>query len=172
MNSDPFAKTEENSVQRQLLQDASREDVVVEALQECQAAIDAGKSIDREAILAKYPMIRDELSDCLEGLALMQLSKESLGTTPSRDASPATGQLTPSATRDIDALGAIFGNGDYRREIGNTGLPGRSAINGKDKFSCEGREDFDFRKQPGFAHDDFLLKNSVAKSCHAAAERL
>ncbi len=113
MNSDPFAKTEENSVQRQLLQGASREDVVVEALQECQAAIDAGKSIDREAILAKYPMIRDELSDCLEGLALMQLSKESLGTTPSRDASPATGQLTPSATL-----------GDFRieRELGRGGM--------------------------------------------------
>lgn len=114
MNSDPFAKTEENTVKQQLLEDGSREDIVVQALQECQQAIDAGESIDREAILAKYPTIRDELSACLEGLELMKPVGNLDATEPSRNARTSLGQsLSPSATL-----------GDFRieRELGRGGM--------------------------------------------------
>lgn len=114
MNSDPFAKTVNGSIERQLLADASREDIVVQALQECQAAMDAGEPINREAILAKYPTIRDELSACLEGLELMEPAGGHDKTLPSDGGDPQGGRhLSPSATL-----------GDFRiqRELGRGGM--------------------------------------------------
>lgn len=71
MKSDPLAKTLDTSAAKLLVEGSGREDIVVVALQECQAAIDAGQPIDHSAMLEKYPQIRDELSACLAGLALM-----------------------------------------------------------------------------------------------------
>ncbi len=101
-------------MKQQLLEDGRREDIVVQALQECQAAIDAGKSIDREAMLAKYPTIREELAACLEGLELLQPVREQDVTTPSNNSRTTVGQsLLPSATL-----------GDFRieRELGRGGM--------------------------------------------------
>lgn len=96
-----------------LVKGSEHEDLLVQALKECQAAVDAGKPLESESILAKYPTIREELSACLEGLALMRKAGPELsgGASGGADASPI--QLTPSA-----ALG------DFRiqREIGRGGM--------------------------------------------------
>lgn len=101
----------EGSLSRLLTNGSEREDIVVKALQECQEAIDTGKPIDRSAILAKYPAIRDELSACLDGLALMQLSKVDCdqGRSNTETALP----ITPSGTL-----------GDFRiqNELGRGGM--------------------------------------------------
>ena len=89
MSSDPLAKTDGHSVKHLLLEGSGRENVVVQALQECQAAIDAGQPIDRAEMLQKYPEIRDELSACLDGLELMRQS-----------ASGGHGQVGPQAVVD------------------------------------------------------------------------
>jgi WD40 repeat protein/serine/threonine protein kinase len=47
------------------------EDAVVFALREYEAATDAGRPIDRDALLAKYPEIREELLACLDGLEFL-----------------------------------------------------------------------------------------------------
>ena len=114
LNSDPFANTEDSSIKQQLLEGRQREDIVVQALQECQAAMDAGESIDRVAILEKYPTIRDELSACLDGLELLPAVGKPDATIVSSKSQPPTGQsLSPSATL-----------GDFRieREIGRGGM--------------------------------------------------
>ena len=78
MNSDPHSTRPDNLSKRVLLEGSEREDLVVQALKECQAEIDAGQAINREAILASYPQIREELSACLDGLDLMRQSAKSV----------------------------------------------------------------------------------------------
>lgn len=115
MKTNPAAKSQASSIKQQLLTDRRHEEIVVQALQECQAAIDAGELLDREAILAKYPSIRDELSACLEGLELLRPVREMDATTPSNNNSrTSVGQsLSPLATL-----------GDFRieRELGRGGM--------------------------------------------------
>lgn len=97
-----------------LLEGSYSEGAVVRALKECQKAIDAGQSIDREAILKEYPSIRDELSACLDGLELLQPIKKLDATVSSNRSADSVGlSLSPSATL-----------GDFRieREIGRGGM--------------------------------------------------
>ena len=111
MTFDPHANTTGQSAARLLLDGSGHEEIVVQALQECQAAIDAGQSIDREAMLGKYPEIREELSACLDGLELMrQPAKSGEGV---HEKTPSQPQVTPLATL-----------GDFRivRELGRGGM--------------------------------------------------
>lgn len=113
MKSDAFA-TEDDSLGHLLVEGCQREDMLVLALQECQAVVDSGKPIDHDGILAKYPGIRDELSACLEGMALMQSATPGTdGDSSSLGAIAVQSHLSPSATL-----------GDFRieRELGRGGM--------------------------------------------------
>ena len=96
------------AAQNMFAQESVREDLVVQALQECQLALDQGQAIDRAAMLEKYAKIREELSACLDGLELMRSSN--LGDSTSAQKSP---ELHPLATL-----------GDFRLvcEIGRGGM--------------------------------------------------
>ncbi len=104
MNSESNRRSSQKTLSRMLVDGSEREDAIVRALQECQAAIDAGKAINREAMASKYPAIRDELMACLDGLELMRLST---------DEESHASQISPSATL-----------GDFRivRELGRGGM--------------------------------------------------
>lgn len=108
MNSKSLAKTSPSA--RALMEGTGREDVVVRALQDCQAAIDAGEAIDRQAILAKYPEIRDELSACLDGLEWMRRS--------ATDGNKSVDEASAAAVTPLATLG------DFRivRELGRGGM--------------------------------------------------
>lgn len=109
MTSDSRNKSR-RSYDRSFAQESEREDLVVKALQECQHALDQGKPIDRDGLLDKYAMIRDELSACLDGMELMQGSDLIC---ESNAAQPALPQIRPLSTL-----------GDFRlvREIGRGGM--------------------------------------------------
>lgn len=99
-----------SSAKRLFAQESEREELVVQALQECQLALDQGKAIDRAAMLEKYAKIRDELAACLDGLELMRTSNLLGDSTSAQESSP---PLCPLATL-----------GDFRliREIGRGGM--------------------------------------------------
>ena len=44
------------------------DDQLAAALQEVCSALEAGESLDRTELLAKYPNVRDELASCLDNL--------------------------------------------------------------------------------------------------------
>lgn len=117
MKPDPFDKTKHGDLSHLLTEGSQREETIVRALQEFQAAIDAGNPIDRSAMLARYPLIQDELSACLDGLELMRLSPVDSSTGTKSDAKTSAQeplrQVTPAATL-----------GDFRieREIGKGGM--------------------------------------------------
>lgn len=88
---------------------------MVRALKECQVAIDAGKSIDREAMLAKYPTIRSELSACLDGMELID-HENGFGTRPPEGAAGARDGLSKFKSS------ATLGDFRIEREIGRGGM--------------------------------------------------
>jgi serine/threonine protein kinase len=84
---------------------------LVSALREYQDAIATGRRPDREAFLARYPEIADELADCLDGLDF--LTDVAPGLLPSGSAEHPALQTPPEGTL-----------GDFRlvRELGRGGM--------------------------------------------------
>lgn len=115
LNSDMRAASEKSPASYLLGKQSGNESVVVQALQECQAAIDAGVPIDRVAMLEKYSGIREELAACLEGLELMRAASVGDQTAQSKATSvdQILRQVSPATTL-----------GDFRliREIGKGGM--------------------------------------------------
>lgn len=103
-------KTE--NLSRILTDGSGRENIIVQALQECQAAIDAGRPLDRSALLKKYPDIQEELSACLDGLELMRVSS---ATSTKKDGAP---------LKDLQKVAPAATLGDFKivREIGKGGM--------------------------------------------------
>jgi serine/threonine protein kinase/tetratricopeptide (TPR) repeat protein len=90
----------------------SRQERLAQAIDEYYAAHDAGHPLDRDALLAKYSDIADELHDCLRNLDFLQ---------------QITPQLSESGTSIAGADSAALHQaqlGDYRilREIGRGGM--------------------------------------------------
>jgi WD40 repeat protein/serine/threonine protein kinase len=89
---------------------------VTQALEEYQAALEAGQPLDRQAFLARYPEIAEVLAECLDGLEFVQKAAPELDE-PDRDRSiPGT-----AAAVAIEPEGPL---GDFRivREIGRGGM--------------------------------------------------
>lgn len=94
------------------------EDRLVEAVQEYQRAADAGRRPLRRDFIARYPDIADELSDCLDGMALVQSAAGAL-----RDPGPGPGAAVAAPEPPLDPLTAQP-LGDFRliRQIGRGGM--------------------------------------------------
>src|SRR5437667_3077075 len=82
------------------------------ALEEYQAALEAGTRLNRHELLARYPDIAEKLAEALEGLAFVHTVAPQLQE-PARDPAPAAAEVRP---------GLLLG--DYRilREIGRGGM--------------------------------------------------
>jgi serine/threonine protein kinase len=80
---------------------------VLEALQEYQAALDAGQQPNRQELLARYPEVADALAECLDGLALVRSAAS--------DLSGGTAISPPMPLRQV---------GEFRilRELGRGGM--------------------------------------------------
>ncbi len=79
---------------------------VMLALREYQAALDAGKKLDRKAFISRFPDISDELNECLDGLDYLMAAAPGLS-------APGTNPAKPDSVL-----------GDFRlvREIGRGGM--------------------------------------------------
>lgn len=79
---------------------------VMLALREYQAALDAGKKLDRQAFLTRYPDIADELNECLDGLDYLMATAPGLSAPGANPARP----------------DSILGDFRLVREIGRGGM--------------------------------------------------
>src|SRR5438128_438725 len=82
------------------------------ALEEYQAALDAGTKLNRHELLARYPDIAEKLAECLEGLEFVHTVAPQLQE-PARAPGTSPAELRPELPL-----------GDYRiiREIGRGGM--------------------------------------------------
>ena len=87
----------------------------MEALEELGAALDAGQSVDRTEILARYADVADELTGCLDGLDLVHDVAVQIDPLD---------QMTGTISTDPDEASSPKMLGDFRivREIGRGGM--------------------------------------------------
>ena len=92
-------------------EDGVTDSLLVQALQEYQAAIDAGQPVNRKELVAKYGQVASELSACLESMDFVQHAASEV----------ANRSLGKKSTSEIRPLATL---GDYRilREIGRGGM--------------------------------------------------
>ena len=85
---------------------------VVEALQEYLAALEAGKTPNRQDLLRRHEAVATELAACLDALEVMH------------DVAPSLARRIPSSSSDDEASRSAVPLGDYRiiRELGRGGM--------------------------------------------------
>jgi hypothetical protein len=101
-----------------------KDERVANALEEFAASVEAGQPLSKDALLAKYADVADELRGCLDSLEFIREIAPQLADAPAADSSPPqySGEGQTGATAGLSSSAGLLGDFRILRELGRGGM--------------------------------------------------